>query len=362
MDSTFRPTAFLPIPADPYAVQDPAPPLRRKLRLLDQVRMTILIRHYSRRTEKAYTDWIRQFIRFHHKRHPAEMGGDEVQRFLTSLAVDRRLSASSQNQALSALLFLYKRVLRLDIGWIEGVVRAKRSRHIPVVLSRSEVRALLDQLDERRRLLGMLLYGAGLRVLECVRLRVKDVDFSRNEIVVRQGKGAKDRRTMLPAAVKEPLRRHLKQLRRGHERERRRGLGRVLLPRALARKYPNAEREWAWQYVFPATRVTVERQTGLPFRHHLHETVLQRAVRDAAIRAGLTKPATCHTLRHSFATHLLESGHDIRTVQELLGHRDVKTTMIYTHVLNRGGLGVLSPADNLAPPPGPDPLREGPND
>ncbi len=352
MESTSSPAS----PSGNPAQREPTK--RRRPRLLDQVRLAIRIRHYSRRTEKVYILWVRQFILFHDKRHPAEMGMEEVQRFLTSLAVQRRLSASSQNQALSALLFLYKRVLNKELGWVEGVVRARRTRHIPVVLSRDEVRTLLDQLDERHRLLGMLLYGAGLRVLECVRLRVKDIDFERNEIVVRRGKGKKDRRTMLPCSVKEPLRRHLARLRKIHQRECNQGLGRVLLPRALARKYRNAGREWPWQYVFPAGRITVEQETGLPFRHHLHESVLQRAIRDAVRRSGLTKPATCHTLRHSFATHLLESGHDIRTVQELLGHSDVKTTMIYTHVLNRGGLGVLSPADTLAHPQEPRPRQK----
>ncbi len=326
------------------------------------MRLAIRTRHYSRQTEKIYIHWARQFILFHDKRHPAEMGADEVQRFLSSLAVDRQMSASSQNQALSAILFLYKRVLKLDIGWVEGVIRARRTRNIPVVLSRNEVQRLLGQLDKRHRLMAMLLYGAGLRVLECVRLRVKDIDFDRNEIVIRRGKGNKDRRTMLPSSVRESLQRHLAKGQRAHRNACRQGLGRVLLPDALARKYPNAETEWAWQWVFPATRITLESSTGRPFRHHLHQSALQKSVKMATRRARLTKPATCHTLRHSFATHLLESGYDIRTVQELLGHKDVKTTMIYTHVLNRGGCGVLSPADTLQFPTGPNPPETGSDD
>jgi integron integrase len=313
-------------------------------------------RHFSRRTEEVYVRWIRHFILHHGKRHPAEMGEEEIRAFLTSLAVDRHMSASSQNQALGALLFLYKQVLRMEIGWVDGVVRARRTRRLPVILSGGEVQAILKHLTGDRHLMALLLYGAGLRTMECVRLRVKDIDLDRNQIVVREGKGKKDRFTMLPAVAREPLQRQLARARRLHGRDLRRGRGRVLLPDALRRKYPHAEREWAWQYVFPATRITIERATGLPFRHHLHESVLQRAVRAAVRQAKITKPATCHTFRHSFATHLLESGYDIRTVQELLGHRDVKTTMIYTHVLNRGGRGVQSPADGL-PDPAPQPAE-----
>jgi integron integrase len=331
----------------PLASPAPERAAHRPPRLLDQLRQAIRTRHYSRRTEEAYAAWVRRYILFHGKRHPAMMGAEEVGRFLTSLAVDRRLSASSQSQALSALLFLYQDVLGMKIAWVQDVVRARSSKRLPVVLSREEVRALLDQLHGTRRMMASLLYGAGLRLLECVRLRVKDVDFSRGEIVVREGKGTKDRITMLPEAVRAPLAAHLERVKRRHERDLAAGHGRVLLPHALARKYPNAEREWAWQFVFPASRLTLERETGLLFRHHLHESVLQRAVKEAVRRAGIPKPATCHTLRHSFATHLLEAGYDIRTVQELLGHRDVSTTMIYTHVLNRGGRGVLSPADRL---------------
>ncbi len=311
------------------------------------MRAAIRARHYSRRTEEAYVLWIRRFILYHGKRHPLEMGEAEVSGFLTSLAVRQQVSASTQNQALSAILFLYKEVLDRPLDWLDGIVRAKPTRRMPVVLSREEVKAVLGQLEGVAWLMASLLYGAGLRLLECARLRVKDVDFQRNQIVVRSGKGDKDRATMLPASVKEPLRRHLQAVRRQHEADLERGAGWVELPGAIRRKYPSVGRTWAWQWVFPATRRYRDRETGEIRRHHLHESVLQRAVHLAVLKAGITKPASCHTLRHSFATHLLEDGYDIRTVQELLGHRDVSTTMIYTHVLNRGGRGVLSPADRL---------------
>jgi len=314
------------------------------------VRDAIRTRHYSRRTEEAYIAWIRRYILFHRKRHPAEMGAAEMTQFLTALAVRRKVAAATQNQALSALLFLYRDVLGQEVPWLDGIVHAKRPRRLPVVLTRGEVRAVLGQLNGVPRLMGLLLYGAGLRVLECARLRVKDIDFASNQIVIRAGKGAKDRVTMLPAAVKADLAQHLEVVRRQHEQDLRHGAGWVELPGALVRKYPNAGREWGWQWVFPATRVYVDRVTGQRRRHHLHETVLQRAVRDAVRRAGIAKHATCHTFRHSFATHLLDDGHDIRTVQELLGHRDVSTTMIYTHVLNRGPGAVRSPADRLDRP------------
>jgi len=316
-------------------------------RLFDRIRSALRVRHYSPRTEIAYTRWIRRFIVFHGKRHPREMGEGEVTAFLSSLATDRHLSASSQNQALGAILFLYREVLGRELAWLDDVVRAKRPVRLPVVLSRQEVRAVLDRLDGVPKLMASLLYGAGLRLLECARLRVKDVDFDRNEVVVRAGKGDKDRVTMLPASAKHDLSRHLEQTKRQHEQDLRLGAGWVELPGALGRKYPNAGREWAWQWVFPATRSYFHHATAQRRRHHLHESVLQRALKLAVARAGLTKPATCHSLRHSFATHLLEDGYDIRTVQELLGHRDVTTTMVYTHVLNRGGRGVLSPADRL---------------
>jgi len=314
-------------------------------RLLDQVRSTLRTRHYSRRTEKAYVGWIRRYVIFNGKRHPREMGEAEVTRFLSHLAVERKVSASTQNQALAALLFLYRVVLGIELKWLDEMVRAKRPQRLPVVLTRREVRELLERLRGTTWLMTSLLYGSGLRLLECARLRVKDVDFERGEILVRDGKGRKDRVTMLPASVKGPLRAHLAQVWRMHAEDLRQGLGSVELPDALAQKFPNASREWGWQWVFPASRHYLIRATGERRRHHLHETVLQRAVKQAAREAGIAKPASCHTLRHSFATHLLEAGQDIRTIQELLGHRDVSTTMIYTHVLNRGGLGVRSPLD-----------------
>jgi integron integrase len=318
-----------------------------KPKLLDRVRQAIRTRHYSSKTEEAYVGWIRRFIVFHNKRHPSEMGEAEIGQFLSSLARDSHVSASTQNQALNALLFLYHQVLEKGIGLIQGVVRAKRPRRLPVILTKEEIRRLLDCLHGTPWLMGMLLYGAGLRLMECCRLRVKDIDFSRNQIVVRAGKGDKDRYTMLPAAVKEPLFRHLQAVKRQHEEDLKKGLGRVALPHALDRKYPNAGKAWAWQWVFPATSHYTDRIAGEKRRHHLHESVLQRAVKQAVVKAGVSKPASCHTFRHSFATHLLEDGYDIRTVQELLGHRDVSTTMVYTHVLNRGGRGVRSPADEL---------------
>ena len=325
-------------------VNAPASPPKPKL--LDQVRQAIRTRHYSDKTEEAYVGWIKRFIFFHNKRHPTDMAEAEIGRFLSSLATESNVSSSTQNQALNALLFLYKEVLEKKIGLIQGIVRAKRSRRLPVVLTKEEVKQVLSCITGTPWLMAMLLYGAGLRLMECCRLRVKDVDFSGNQVVVRAGKGDKDRYTMLPGAVKEPLQRHLQIVKRQHEEDLKRGLGRVALPNALERKYVNAGKEWGWQWVFPATGHYTDRVTGEKRRHHLHESVLQRAFREARLQVGLAKPATCHTLRHSFATHLLEGGYDIRTVQELLGHSDVTTTMVYTHVLNRGGRGVRSPADS----------------
>ena len=275
------------------------------------------------------------------------MGAVEVTAFLTSLAVSSKVAASTQNQALSALLFLYRAVLGVELPWLDDVVRAKRPPHLPVVLTRDEVRAVLQRLDGVPRLMAILLYGTGLRLLECCRLRVKDVDFAMNQITIRDGKGHKDRPTMLPDAVKAELGAHLERVHEQHQADLRHGAGWVELPGALVRKYPNAGRDWGWQWVFPATRFYVDRVAGQRRRHHLHESVLQRAVKDAVRAAGIAKPATCHTFRHSFATHLLEESHDIRTVQELLGHHDVSTTQIYTHVLNRGPAGVRSPADRM---------------
>ena len=316
-------------------------------RLLDQLRGRIRAKHYSPRTEEAYVSWVRAFVRFHGTRHPATLGAAEVTAFLSHLAVHRRVAASTQNQALAALLFLYRDVLGIDLPWLDEVVRAKRPARLPIVLTPDEVRLVLERMDGAPRLMATLMYGAGLRVLEACRLRVKDVDFGRNEILVREGKGDRDRRTVLPESARDPLRAHLDRVLRQHRSDLARGAGWVELPGRLHIKYPNAGREWPWQWVFPATRTYLHLETRQRRRHHLHETVLQREFRMACLGAGLSKPASPHTLRHSFATHLLEAGYDIRTIQELLGHRDVSTTMIYTHVLNRGGRGITSPADRL---------------
>ena len=290
-------------------------------------------------------DWVRRFIRHFGTKHPRELGTSEVECFLTYLAVEGRVSASTQNQAKSALLFLYRDVLRVDLDWLGSVTQARVPQRLPVVLTPSEVRRLLDRLSGTRLLMARLLYGAGLRLMECVRLRVKDIDFDRGEIIVRNGKGQKDRVTMLPAACESSLREHLRAVRLLHREDLRLGDGAVYLPFALARKYPAGAREWTWQYVFPSAKLSVDPRSGARRRHHVDEKGIQRALKQAVRDAGLAKPATPHTLRHSFATHLLESGYDIRTVQELLGHSDVSTTMIYTHVLNRGGRAVVSPLD-----------------
>ena len=304
------------------------------------------MRHYSPRTEEAYVHWIRRYIVVHGKRHPRELGDDEVTAFLSSLA-QRGVSASTQNQALSAVLFLYEVVIGERPAWARQLVRAQRPNRLPVVLSRDEVARLLGQLRGTIWLMASLMYGAGLRLMECVELRVKDVNLDRGELIVRDGKGGKDRVTMLPVALKRPLAEHLVRVKAQHARDRAAGRGAVALPGALRAKYPEAPWEWAWQWIFPATRFYSDAQTGERRRHHLHESVVQRAVKEAMRAAGIPRPATCHSLRHSFATHLLEAGYDIRTIQELLGHRDVSTTMIYTHVLNRGGRGVRSPLDQL---------------
>ena len=314
-------------------------------RLLDEVRARLRVKHYSLRTEEAYLYWIRRYIRESGMRHPRELDGVAVEGFLTRLATRDHVAASTQSQALSALLFLYREVLAIELPWMENVVRARPSRRLPVVLSQSETRALLHGLAGREALMAGLLYGSGLRLMECLRLRVKDVDFARNEITVRQGKGGKDRRTVLPERLRPALQAQVEQARIVHVRDLEAGFGAVFLPHALARKYQGAEREFVWQYLFPATRRSADPIDGREKRHHIDAAVLQRAVRSAARRAGIAKPVSPHTLRHCFATHLLESGSDIRTVQELLGHKDVATTQIYTHVLNRGAGGVLSPLD-----------------
>jgi integron integrase len=314
-------------------------------RILDRVRGVLRTRHFSRRTEKAYVAWIRRFILFHGKRHPDALGAPEVTGYLSHLASNRQVSASTQNQAFSALLFLYREVLGRELAGLEQVPRARLPDRLPVVLAREEVAAVLRYLRGTPRLMCALIYGSGLRLLECCNLRVKDVDFALHEIVVHDGKGRKDRVTVLPARLVPPLHAHLDRVQRQHLADLESHAGYVSLPGALARKYPNAPREWAWQWVFPATRIHTDAATGERRRHHIHESLLQREFAAAVRAAKLTKPATCHTLRHSFATHLLETGYDIRTIQELLGHSDVSTTMVYTHVLNRGGRGVRSPLD-----------------
>jgi integron integrase len=309
--------------------------------------MVLRTAHYSRRTEATYIYWIKRFVAHYGYRDPAQMGADEIRAFLSHLAVQERVTASTQNQALCALAFLYGRVLKKEVGTFDGIDRAKAPQRLPVVLSRDEVKAVLASMSGVPQLICRLLYGTGLRLSECLTLRVKDIDFDRNELTVRDGKGAKDRVTMLPSSCRDELARHLDHVHRRHQQDLSRGLGRAPLPYALAEKYPRADRDWGWQYVFPASSHYTDRLTGVRHRHHLHETAVQRAMAEAVRKARIVKPATPHTLRHSFATHLLESGYDIRTIQELLGHSDLQTTMIYTHVLNRGGRGVASPADNL---------------
>src|SRR5437016_3465534 len=316
-----------------------------KPKLLDQVRDVIRRKHYSIRTEQAYIDWIKRFIIYHGKRHPGDMAEEEVAEFLTHLARDLNVAASTQNQALSALLFLYKEVLKHEIGWLEKVERAKKPPKLPVVLSHAEVKRVFTYLHGVPKLMAGLLYGSGLRLMECVRLRIKDVDFELAQITVRDAKGGKDRVTMLPINLAEPLQRHLRQMKARHEQDLEDGFGNVHLPFALSRKIPSAARAWAWQYVFPSSRISIDPRSGKKQRHHIAEGILQSALKRAIDAAGIVKRANCHSLRHSFATHLLKSGYDIRTVQELLGHKDVSTTMIYTHVLNRPGVGVKSPLD-----------------
>ena len=317
------------------------------MKLLDQVRDVIRKRHYSIRTEEAYVQWIKRFILFHGKRHPKDMGEKEIAAYVSYLASHGKVASSTQNQALNAIIFLYKQVLKIEIGDLGRMERAKKPERLPVVLSKNEVKEVLAGLSGQFRLMGQLLYGCGLRLMECVRLRVKDIDFELNQIIVRDGKGMKDRPTMLPNQLRSLLIDHLEKVKITHLQDLENGFGQVYLPFALERKYRNASKEWAWQYVFPAKTISTDPRSGKMRRHHVSESALQKSVRTAARRTGLTKPVSPHTFRHSFATHLLEAGYDIRTVQELLGHKNVTTTMIYTHVLNKGGMGVRSPLDVL---------------
>jgi integron integrase len=321
-------------------------------KLLDQVRGKIRLKHYSIRTEQAYVDWIKRYILHFDKQHPKDLGADQVEQFLTHLAVAGKVSASTQNQAKSALLFLYKEILEIELPWLDNVERAKTPKRLPVVLTQEEIQQILAHLEGTNQLIVRLLYGTGMRILEALRLRVKDIEFTRKEILIRDGKGFKDRVTVLPASLIEPLQAHLQRVKVSHKKDLSDGYGAVYLPFALSRKYPHAERDWGWQYVFPSGKLSTDPRTDedeapITRRHHIQDQAIQRAVRQAVVDAQLTKPATPHTFRHSFATHLLENGYDIRTVQELLGHSDVATTMIYTHVLNRGGRGVASPLDVL---------------
>jgi len=316
-------------------------------KLLDQLRDAIRLRHYSIRTEETYVQWVRRFILFHGRRHPEEMGRSEITAFLTHLAVKDKISASTQNQALNAIAFLYRQVLKREMGELDEMVRAKRPERLPVFFSHAEAKAVLSHLDGVNKIMGSLLYGSGLRLMECLRLRIKDFDFTYKQIIVHDGKGQKDRATPLPTSLVESLKTQMQTVKAIHDQDLKEGYGAVFLPNALERKYTNANREWGWQYLFPASKRAVDPRTGVVRRHHLDESVLQRAVKMAVRSAGIAKPASCHTFRHSFATHLLASGYDIRTVQELLGHKDVSTTMIYTHVLKSGAQGVKSPLDDL---------------
>jgi integron integrase len=322
--------------------------VERPKKLLDQVRDAIRLKHYSYRTEQTYVDWIHRFVLFHNKRHPKEMGKGEIEAFLTHLAVQRRVAASTQNQALCALIFLYRYVLQQEVDLSIDAVRAKQSRYLPTVLSPEEAIAVIGQLSGVYQLVVKLLYGSGLRLSEALQLRVKDLDFAQHQIVVRDSKGGNSRVTMLPISTVTPLQNHLQLIQRIHHQDLDHGLGSVYLPYALERKYPHADRQWIWQYVFPSGRISKDPRSGIVRRHHLDESGLQRAVKQAGFAAKIDKRVSCHTFRHSFATHLLQNGYDIRTVQELLGHKDVKTTMIYTHVLNQGGRGVRSPLDACA--------------
>jgi integron integrase len=317
----------------------------RKPKLLDEIRALLRLKRYSISTERAYLGWIKRFILLHRKRHPREMGAEEVTAFLSHLAIHGHVAAATQNQALAALLFLYKEVPAIDLPWLTDIERAKKPKRLPVVLSRDEVDRLINRPEGTHAPMARMLYGTGMRLMECLRLRIKDMDFDYREIIIRDGKGGKNRITMLPNTLVQTLRDHLRGMRTLFETDRGKNIPGVYLPDALSRKYPNAGKEWGWQWVFPACELSVDPLSGIGRRHHTHEQALQRAIKQAVRMAEIAKPATTHTLRHSFATHLIASGYDIRTVQELLGHADVATTMIYTHVLNRGGRGVLSPLD-----------------
>jgi integron integrase len=319
----------------------------RPPKLLDQLKEALRARHYSPRTESTYCQWVKRFIFFHNVRQPAEMAEPEINAFLTDLAVRLKVGASTQNQALSALLFLYRHVIGREVGDLGEVIRARKPKRLPVVMTREEVKTVLAHLPGSKKLMAGLLYGAGLRLMECLQLRIQDLDFAGGELLVRDGKGGKDRRTMLPESLVPALREHLTQVKKVHDKDLADGWGKVSLPNALDRKYPKAPWEWRWQWVFPQENRWKNLKTGEEGRHYVHETILQKAVRVAVTKAELTKRISCHTFRHSFATHLLESGYDIRTIQELMGHKDVSTTMIYTHVLNKGGKGVSSPLDDL---------------
>jgi len=329
------------------ATEEVAPRRSRAPKLMERMTLALRARHYSLRTEQAYAHWVRRFVFFHNLRHPATMAEPEINAFLTHLAVDGKVSSSTQNQALSAILFLYRHIIGREVGRIGDVIRAQRPRRLPVVMSREEVKLVISYLYGEKKIIATLLYGSGMRLMECLRLRVQDIDFEKNQITVRNGKGDKDRVTMLPQSIQPMLREHLRKVSHVHQKDMADGWGAVELPEALARKYPRGPRSWEWQWVFPQERRWRNLAAAQEGRHHIDESLVQRAVKEAVARAGLSKRASCHTFRHSFATHLLESGYDIRTVQELLGHRDLKTTMIYTHVLNRGPAGIRSPLDSL---------------
>lgn len=318
--------------------------VKPKIKLLDQVRITLRTNHYSPKTEESYVSWIKQFIIFNNKIHPDKLGPEEIKNFINNLAVSRHVSSSTQNQALQGVLYLYKNVLKKEVGWIDDIKHSTRVKHLPVVFSKKEVIKIFEHLEGTPKLVVSLLYGGGLRLSECLNLRVKDIDFDYKQIVVRDGKGEKDRHTVLPMSIQPELKRHLNEVFKQHKKDLADGKGETILPYALARKYPNAGKEFGWQYVFPADKYIKDKDSGLIFRWHIHDSTIQRAVKDATSKAGVIKAGSPHTFRHSFATHLLENGSDIRTIQELLGHQSVKTTMIYTHVLNRG-IGVKSPLD-----------------